>query len=142
MEDGFFFSFFSSMKKDFELWNRQKQQLEMRQPTLFFREGEIWWASLGINVVVEICGKGEHFNRPVLILKKLSRESCIVLPLTSKKKQGSWFREVYLLGEKRWVLLHQIRLISVQCLQREAGLLSKEDFINVKKKLKTLLKLL
>ena len=37
------------MEKDFDRWNKKKKQLNADIEPLYFREGEIWWAHLGVN---------------------------------------------------------------------------------------------
>ncbi|MDD5721345.1 MAG: hypothetical protein PHT16_02780 [Candidatus Pacebacteria bacterium] len=83
------------MEKDFDKWNEIKKELDVKEQKFFFKEGEIWWMSVGLNVAKESCGKGIIFRRPVLILRKLSSDSFIGLPLTSKKKIGSFLRNCH-----------------------------------------------
>lgn len=45
------------MQKDFDSWNEQKKQLENTQKTVLFKEREIWWTSIGVNIGNESCGK-------------------------------------------------------------------------------------
>ena len=40
-----------------------------------FKEGEIWWCGIGMNIGREIFGKGAKFIRPVVVLKKLNKDS-------------------------------------------------------------------
>ena len=110
-------------------WNQKKQALQASQDTntFHFNEGDVWWCSLGVNLGDESFGKGEKFRRPILIIKKLSLNLCIALPLTSKSKQGSWFIDITLRGEKRWVMLHQIRALHKKRFQHKMGELSLED---------------
>ncbi|MYE38514.1 MAG: type II toxin-antitoxin system PemK/MazF family toxin [Candidatus Spechtbacteria bacterium SB0662_bin_43] len=70
---------------DFSVWHRQKKTLQSRR-SVIFKEREIWWCSVGINVGYEVDGKGQDFARPVLVLKKVSNENFIGLPITSVKK--------------------------------------------------------
>ena len=82
----------SKLTKDFESWNNYKKQLESSNSPLLdkksgkylFKEGEIWYCSIGVNVGTEICGKNKDFERPVLIIRK-SKRHYICLPLTSQK---------------------------------------------------------
>jgi mRNA-degrading endonuclease toxin of MazEF toxin-antitoxin module len=69
----------------------------------------------------------------------LSGLSCIALPLSSQEKTGSWFIDVAIHGEKRWVLLYQIKMISVYRFQRRLATLDEADFKKVKEKTKLLL---
>ena len=70
------------MEKDFDKWNLKKKELENSSEKFFFKTGEIWWCSVGLNVKTESCGKGEDYQRPVLILRKLSQENFIGIPLS------------------------------------------------------------
>jgi mRNA-degrading endonuclease toxin of MazEF toxin-antitoxin module len=129
------------MQKDFDKWNIQKKQLENRVPDFLFSTGEIWWCSVGLNVGIESCGKGQKYQRPVLVLKKLSRNSFIGIPLSTQKKIGSWFEEITILNEPRYALLYQIRLFSTSRFQRRLTTLDIKDFKKIKEKLETLLEL-
>ena len=129
------------MLKNFDQWNQRKKELDIVRKRLFFKAGEIWWCSVGLNIADEVCGKGESFRRPALILKKLSINTCIILPLTSQRKIGTWFHEVTILNEKNWVLLHQIKMISVNRFQRRLVVLDERNFKLVKQKLEVLLEL-
>lgn len=127
--------------KEFDRWNNIKKELSQRYQKYLFKAGEVWWCSLGLNLGSESFGKGDTFRRPVLILKKLSSDSCIVLPLTSRRKDGSWFIDITIHGEQKWILLHQIRMIHTKRFQRRLATLDRSDFQRVKEKLEALLEL-
>lgn len=129
------------MEKDFDGWNIRKKELESLQKLFYFKEAEIWWCSVGINVGNESCGKGETFRRPILVLKKLSATSCIAIPLTSREKVGTWFLPITIHQKKRWALLYQIKMINTKRFQRRLATLDEAEFYQVKEKLKTLLEL-
>lgn len=130
------------MEKDFDQWNEQQKILDAHNKKFFFKEKEIWWCSIGVNIGAEAYGKGQKFNRPVLVLKKLSEKSFIGIPLSSKMKQGSWFIDITLSEGKRTALLHQIRMLSTNRFQWHISTLKNEEFIELKQKLKQLLELL
>ena len=129
------------MHKDFDKWNIKKKELSEKEKKFFFREGDIWWVSLGQNLGTESYGKGDTFRRPVLIIKKLSSDSCIVLPLTSKSRQGTWFVDITFQGYTKTVLLYQIKMMCTKRFQRRLAVLDETDFKKVKEKLKNLLEL-
>ncbi len=129
------------MYKDFDKWNEKKKLLDKKDINFFFKESEVWWCSVGINVAVESCGKGNTFRRPILILKKLSNDAFIGIPLSTQSKFGSWFTFVSILGLKRCALLYQVRMVSANRLQRRVTALDSEDFALVKQKLEKLLEL-
>lgn len=127
------------MKKDFDKWNFEKKKLETSDKKFLFKTRDIWWCTVGLNIKTESCGKGETFRRPVLVLRKLSADSFIGLPLSTQPKTGSWFCDVNLSGTTRYVLLYQIKMFSANRLQRRLAMLDEKDFIRVKEKLETLL---
>ncbi len=129
------------MENDFDSWNEVKKSLSEKKEKYYFKSGDIWWISVGKNIGTESYGKGGIFRRPVLIIKKLSNDSCVALPLTSKNKTGSWFARVSFHGECRTVLLSQIRMVHCARFQRRLAVLDEADFGRVKEKLKQLLEL-
>lgn len=129
------------MQKDFDGWNKNKKELEDRLTDFLFKTGDIWWCSIGLNLKTESCGKGENFQRPVLVLKKLSSNSFIGIPLSTQEKSGSWFIDISIHGEKRYALLYQIKMFSTVRFQRRLATLDDLDMNRVKEKLQTLLEL-
>lgn len=129
------------MLKDFDKWNEFKKELDKLDKKFFFKEGEIWWMSVGLNIAMESCGKGKTLRRPVLIYKKLSGNLFIGLPLTSKEKTGTWFTDISINEEKRYVLLYQIRMFSTNRFESRLTTLDDNDYKKVKEKLEFLLKL-
>lgn len=124
----------------FNEWNELKQKLQIQNKKLSFKEGDIWWCSVGHNIGTEIYGKGSFFRRPVLVIKKLSSHSCVVVPVTTKGKEGSWYFKFHIvnLGD-RWFALHQIKHISINRLSSFQVSLPKNIFIQIKKSLTELL---
>jgi mRNA interferase MazF len=99
-----------------------------------FKEREIWWCSLGMNLGEEIFGKGKKFTRPVLIFKKLTGNSFLGLPLTTQEKLGSWYVEITNHGKKNWVMLNQARILDKKRLTNRIATLDDSDFQKVKDK--------
>ena len=77
--------------KKYDEWNTFKKELSGKDSKIFFKEGELWWASLGYNLGEEVYGKGSNFMRPVIVIRKLTGNTCVAIPLTSKEKTGSWY---------------------------------------------------
>jgi len=126
-------------------WNIKKQDIQFSERSeedeIYFKEGDIWWSAIGINVGDESLGKGEVFRRPVLVFKKLSSNLCIALPMTSKPKFGTWFFNIMFDNERVCVLLYQIRILDKKRFQLKIGELDISTFKQIKEKLKTLLEL-
>jgi len=98
--------------KRFRKWMTIAKRLDDSEhaPPLF-KEGEIWWCHLGDNIGTEISGKGDMFDRPVLILRKLDHQSFIGLPLLGKKKGGDWYVPVRLGNRDATIFLAQVKYI-------------------------------
>ncbi len=118
------------MNKPFSQWNIFKQRLESQaiDPSLYFHEREVWWCSTGINIGVEADGKNEHFERPVLILKKFNGYMLWVVPLTSKERINPHFCRITHNKGVSFACLSQLRTISTKRLLRKIGMISNEDF--------------
>ncbi len=127
--------------KEYDDWNEKKKLIEQdrRFKGIYFRQGDIWWCHLGKNIGTESYGKGINFRRPVLVFKKLSSESFIAIPLSMQEKHGTWFVEIVLNNEKRWALLHQIKMAHSKRITIKLGELSESDLLKVKEKLAALL---
>lgn len=117
----------------FKVWCEQKIALHFAPQVPMFKQGEVWWCCLGMNVGDEIYGKGEHFRRPVLVFKKLTRTTFLGLPLTTHEKIRLWRVEIKVLEERRWVLLDQTRVLDARRLQRRIAAASLEDLSKIRK---------
>jgi DNA helicase-2/ATP-dependent DNA helicase PcrA len=123
----------------FNIWNEKQKQLDASIRKILFKEGEIWWCAIGINIGEEVYGKGKNFMRPVVILKRFSRTTCLVIPMTTKLQTGTWYYELNTNGLKRFAMMHQIRFISgKRLIERTASLLD-SDFHELKKSVASLL---
>lgn len=109
--------------------------------SFYFYEREIWWAKLGMNVGVEIVGNGNEFERPVLILKKFNEKHLLIIPLTRGGEDTKFYYEIKDKNVKNsFLILSQIRAISSRRLTRKMGVISINEFNEVKKKMVYLLK--
>ena len=135
------FSYDLRMKKDFDTWNDKKKNIDKHKRILEFKEGEIWWSYFGMNVGEEAYGKGEDFRRPVIILKKITENSCIVIPTTTKIKEGENFYKFTTEKLERRAMLYQVKFISANRLRIKESKMKKVDFIKMKKSLANLLEL-
>ena len=85
-----------------------------------------------MNIGEEIFGKGAKFTRPVLIFRKFTGNSFLGLPLTKQEKQGTWYVDITLHGEKNWVMLNQARILDKKRLINRIGTLDDTDFKKIK----------
>ena len=117
------------MQKDFDSWNKQKKRTDARANTPFYHERELWWCTLGVNVGAELDGSGEGYRRPILILKGLSHQTCLVVPLTTSSKEHALRPSVGPVdGKAAHALLSQIRVIDTKRLVRKIGYLDQDVF--------------
>ena len=126
------------MHKDFDEWNFKKKNLNRKIIFSDFKEGEIWWCSLGLNIGSEQDGGGLNFERPVLIIRKFSSTTFLCLPITSKNKRGNYYYE---LDKNNTIILCQPRLLDSRRLIREIkkNSLNKNRFFEIVRYFKDLL---
>jgi mRNA interferase MazF len=108
-------------------WCKLKIILLERSPNTLFKEGEIWWCRIGMNVGHETYGKGVSFARPVLIYKKFSKDFFIGIPITSKKKEGTWFVPLIFNNKESRVILSQLRAFDGRRLIERIGVLGDDQ---------------
>lgn len=125
--------------KRFLEWIKLKEKLHnnKHKPPLF-KEGEIWWCSLGENIGSEINGKSGLFSRPVLIFKKLSKSTFMGIPTSSQDRKGSWYVQITLGSNKSVVILSQARLLDYKRLSSKIGELDSVEMSKVGEKFRSL----
>ena len=129
------------MEKDFDRWNEKKKETDKKPTDVKFHQREVWWCSIGVNVGSEVIGKGKQFARPILIFRTFTKNLLWGIPLTTRRKSGSYFYKIKrdIDGTKRWALLNQLRLFDSKRLIRKIGMISKKDFFETKKAVEELL---
>lgn len=123
---------------DFDRWNKIKQKTNNSNSLVMIKEGEICWCKFGLNIGFESFGKGEYFSRPVLIIKKFSKDVFWGIPLTSKYKEGSWY--FYLNNHDKTLILNQMKLLDRKRLQSRITEISEKQLEEIKNKIIKLLK--
>lgn len=127
-------------KKDFEKWNELKTHLDNKeQKRKYFRAGEIWWCSLGLNIGFEEDGKNELYERPILVIKKFNKDALLAVPLTNTVKSNQYYIPVQVHNVTRSVILSQVRLISPKRLHRRITQISNREFQVVRNSLKSII---
>lgn len=122
------------MKKDFDGWNEKKKQVNERNSAPFYHEREIWWCALGVNIGFEQDGSDGEYRRPVLVLRGLSAETCLAIPLTTSARRHPLRPSVGKIENKdAHALLSQMRVIDTKRLVRKIGYLDKAIFKDIRK---------
>ena len=127
--------------KDFDSWNNIKKQLNDKKTKVFFKERDIFYISFGKNIGYEQDGKGENFERPVIVLRKFNNNVFLCVPLTTKPKDNQFYYTFVFGSKKNGAILSQIKLIDSKRLVNKKGVISKNDFNDLKRKISKLLKL-
>ena len=120
--------------KEIKNWFELKIKLWPKNDNVVFKQGDIWWCSLGFNIGEEILGKGTKFTRPVLVFKKFTSNSFLGLPLTTHGKKGSWYVEISFKNTKQYALLNQARILDKKRLTSRLGALGNTEYLKVKKR--------
>lgn len=127
-------SFNSLEKKRYLSWYSKKIIIQQKTSFPNFSERDIWWCSLGSNIGFEQDGKNEDFERPVLILKKFSKDVFIGIPLTSLDKENRYYFSYPLHDKKGSFILTHSRLLSAKRLNRRISKVGKDIFDNITKR--------
>ena len=120
--------------KSFDEWNEVKKNINTLDKNINLKEGSIYLISIGKNIGNESYGKGGIFLRPVLVLKKLGHNYFIGIPLTSKKKVGSYFFEFSYKDKPSYAMFNQIKTINSKRILKYHGKIKQNDFLELKER--------
>lgn len=128
------------MQKDFDSWGDQKKQIHLEFENKLYKEREIWWCALGVNIGFEQDGTGADSDRPVLVLRGFSRHVCLVVPLTTSTKKNPYHVSLGIVDDKEsFAIISQIRLVDTKRLINRLGILEEEIFYKIKKAVKDII---
>ena len=129
------------MEKDFDGWNVRKKNINFAdRKRLQFSEGEIWFCALGANIGFEQDGVGDKFIRPIAIIKKITTDQFLGIPLTRTIRSG---KEYFPLANDHGpsiALLAQIRFLDAKRLLHFSKNMDAESFGRLKEKFIDLIK--
>ena len=126
----------------FDKRNIQKKEINSKiDTTLFFKERDVFFISMWKNIGREQNGKGINFARPVVVIKKFTNMLFWWIAITTKNKEGKYYYGFELQHNKwkRIAILSQIRLYDTKRLLSKIGMISDQDFFEIRKKLTELL---
>ncbi len=142
----------------YDEWNEEKKSIQSwidiqksfpareQEKIVYINEREIWYAKLGVNLGSESHWK-KLFLRPVLILKKVG-SMFFVAPMTTKWKDNKFhysldciqYNEGYTnVPDTSRIQLSQVKIIDKCRFSQHIGIISKNDFSQVKQKLRELI---
>ncbi len=127
------------MEKDFENWHKIKDGLQKNKGTASFKEREIWWCSVGVNVGDEEDGKGINFRRPVLVVRKFNKKIFWGVPLTTQVKDKVHYHKIHFKEQTQCVMVTQLKLYDSKRLTSQMGKLTKEQLHEIRNVLSKLM---
>lgn len=128
------------MAKHFDQWNIVKKDIHKKGEAKFYNAREVWWCALGVNVGSEQDGDEKTFERPVLIVKGISRDTCMVVPLTTSKSKHKLRIDVGQIdGKSAKALISQLRIVDTRRLSNKVLRLNRENFQVIQKSIKDFL---
>jgi pseudaminic acid cytidylyltransferase len=121
----------------YDKWNSLKKSINSRKHKFYTKNTEIYFMSIGKNIGFESYGKDKLFLRPVLVYKRLSTNTFLGIPLTSKEKIGSYyFKFSYKKDKYSYASLNQLRVFDTKRIQYKSGNIKHEDFEKLKIQMK------
>lgn len=122
--------------KRFKVWAKLKRKInDSSSVPSGYKERDVWWVAVGHNVGVEEDGKGEYFNRPVLIVKGFSKYQFWGIPLSTTKKTGEYYHPFVMNGNVSTALLSQLRVFDTRRFINKIGVVDQKNFAEIKLKL-------
>ena len=120
------------MQKNFEKWNQLKQKIDSTNKQIIYKDRDVWWCSIGINIGHEENGKNDFFTRPILILRKFNKQIFLGVPLTTKCKENKFYFRINFKDKEQSAMLSQIRVFESKRLRKRMGELPNNQFIAIK----------
>jgi len=129
--------------KKFDDWNGVKQRTHNKENKVGFKQREIFWVKIGQNIGSEEFGKGNEFQRPVLIIRKLTHNLFIGVPLTSSLKDDNDYFHTFEFNTKKGVsknsaMILQLKSYDKKRLMGKIGVISKDNYNEIIEKIKGL----
>ncbi len=128
------------MEEIFDKWNEVKKIVQNDEKIRLFKQRDIFFINMGQNIGFEQNGKGENFVRPIIILKKITNQMFLGIPLSSQLKKGDWFFEFEFNTKddvsRNIAIIPQIKMFSSRRLLNKIGVIKTKDFEILKQKVK------
>ena len=113
----------------YDEWNEIKKQTSIKDRKLGIKPREIFWVKIGQNLGSEEYGKDKDFTRPVVIVRKLTHDLFVGIPLTSSLKDNDYFHK----------FSYTNNTFSIKRVLNKIGMVNKEDFEKIIVKAKSLI---
>ena len=129
----------------FDEWNKVKKETHSKNFTLGVKPREIFWVKVGQNIGYEQNGKGKNFARPVIVIRRLTKDLFIGIPTTTTiREDGDYFHSFNYLDKNKKelkvsALILQIKVFSIKRVMNKIGTMDKKSFGKISKKAKGLI---
>lgn len=122
--------------KNFDDWGVVKKVINKEERKINVRKGEIRWVSFGVNIGMEIDGKGDTFLRPALIIDCVGSGIALVIPITSGIKKYPGYFSFPWKDHTDSLCIHHIKSISTKRILKRAGKISEGRLREIKDHIK------
>ena len=127
----------------FDEWNEVKKEISKKNINIGIKPREIFWVKIGNNVGSEEYGKGKNFTRPVIVVRKITKELFIGIPTTTTLKTDDYFHQFRYQTKKNGdievsAMILQFKVFSTKRLTNRIGMINKSDFSEIVEKSKRL----
>ncbi len=118
------------MEKIFDEWNEVKKELAKNERKLGIKSREIFWTNIGY----EQNGKGKNFARPVIVVRKLTKDLFLGIPTTTTLREDNDYFHKFKYKTKNnnvvivSALILQIKVFSIKRIMNKIGMIHKDDF--------------
>lgn len=120
-------------KDRFDQWNSLKKKTHFKERKVGIKPRDIFYIRLGQNIGSEEYGKGDDFARPVLVLRQLTKELFVGIPITSTLKHNDYFHTFSYSHKatgdiRNCAMILQLKTFSKKRLLNRIGMVHKKDF--------------
>ena len=120
-------------------WLKQNIRIEKFKQTVFCKVGDVWWCYIGQNVGHEQNGDSQNFRRPILIIKKFSSNTILIVPLTTSQENHRYRINIPKINNRKSkIILSQMRVIDNKRLDNRICTLHDDIFEKIIKNIRNL----
>ena len=125
----------------YDEWNNIKKRTQKKEFKLTVKPREIYWVKIGKNRGSEEHGKDKDFTRPVIIIRRLTYDLFLGVPLTTTIKNNDYFHSFSYINKTRGkidnsAMILQLKTFSIKRVMNKIGKINKDDFEIIVDKLK------
>ena len=125
--------------KNYDDWNEIKKSISKNRANFRIKPREIYWVKIGQNVGDEEYGKGKYFARPVIVVKKLTKDLFMGIPTTTTIKNNNYFHSFEYTSRKDGdievsAMILQLKAFSMKRIMNKLGVVNKTEFEKILEK--------